>query len=40
MTTRRDFIRMTAIGAGVLAAGASSFNILKAVSSAEKVKSC
>ncbi len=39
MTTRRDFIRMTAIGAGVLAAGASSFNILKAVSSAEKVKS-
>ena len=38
MTSRRNFIRMTVIGAGSLAVGVSSINILKAVSSAEKGK--
>lgn len=36
MTSRRDFIRISAIGAGVLAAGAGTYKILKALSGPEK----
>ncbi|MCK7536083.1 MAG: twin-arginine translocation signal domain-containing protein [Marinilabiliales bacterium] len=36
MASRRDFIRISAIGAGVLAAGAGTYKIVKALSSPEE----
>ncbi len=38
MTSRRNFIKISAIGAGVLAAGTGSLNILKAISTPDEVK--
>jgi len=38
MATRRDFIRISAIGAGVLAAGTGTYKIIKALSSPAEVQ--
>jgi thiosulfate reductase/polysulfide reductase chain A len=38
MTSRRDFIKISALGAGVLAAGAGSYKVLKALSSPGEVE--
>jgi thiosulfate reductase/polysulfide reductase chain A len=38
MTSRRDFIKITAMGAGVLVAGAGAYKVIKALSSPEEVK--
>jgi thiosulfate reductase / polysulfide reductase chain A len=38
MTTRRDFIRISAMGAGALAMGVGAFKAVKALSSPEEVK--
>ncbi|HOW41705.1 MAG TPA: twin-arginine translocation signal domain-containing protein, partial [Bacteroidales bacterium] len=38
MTTRRNFIRISAIGAGALIAGAGSYKILKTLSKPEELK--
>ncbi len=37
MTSRRDFIKISALGAGILASGSGSYKILKALSSQEEV---
>ena len=36
MTSRREFIRISLIGAGVLAAGAGAYKVSKALSSPEE----
>lgn len=38
MTTRRNFIRISALGAGALVAGAGSYKVIKALASPEEVK--
>ncbi|MBK7628086.1 MAG: molybdopterin-dependent oxidoreductase [Bacteroidales bacterium] len=38
MTSRRDFIRITAMGAGVLVAGTAAYKVIKSLSSPEEVK--
>ena len=38
MTSRRDFIKISALGAGALVAGTGTYKITKALSSPEKVK--
>ncbi len=36
MTSRRNFIKISAIGAGVLAVGAGGYKVIKALSSPEE----
>ena len=38
MTTRRDFIRISALGAGVLVAGTGAYKVIKKISSSEEIK--
>jgi thiosulfate reductase/polysulfide reductase chain A len=38
MASRRDFIKISAIGAGVLAVGAGAFKVIKVLSSSEEIK--
>ena len=38
MTSRRDFIRISAMGAGALAVGVGAFKVIKAISSPEELK--
>ena len=38
MTTRRNFIRISALGAGALVAGAGSYKVIKALATPEEVK--
>ena len=38
MASRRDFIKISAIGAGVLAVGAGAFKVVKVLSSSEEIK--
>ena len=38
MTSRRDFIRISAMGAGVLAAGTGAYKVLKVLSSPEEAR--
>ncbi|MBK7134578.1 MAG: molybdopterin-dependent oxidoreductase [Bacteroidales bacterium] len=38
MTSRRDFIRISAMGAGVLVAGTAAYKVIKSLSSPEEVK--
>lgn len=38
MTSRRDFIKISAMGAGVLVAGTGAYKVIKALSSPEEVK--